>query len=316
MVTVPVGPSSVDLVVTDLVLEPLELLEGDVAEVGGDNLDPSCDGLEVVEGGKGSVGVVVEAVWSPDSNLRRVGEGLVGGVLLGGGASRRGLAGDLEDRVLDVPGGDRIRAGKADGVVGGGPLAPFGLVFAEARAPVVSSSVGGAWGEWFVLAVPPGPVVGELQLGVVVPAVVVGGGHGGVDVVPYPVDGELHVGVHVPGVEGLGLWAGRGLDHVGAEERGEGFVVEWAGDEEHIEAIWVVRAGLLERVWDEVSGCCSSSLYTFWEEWSGLVTGLVVLFQSSLDAGVSFDRWKVSWTLHPSRSLTLYVRGPFTSTIG
>ena len=46
------------------------------------------------------------------------------------------------------------------------------------------------------------------------------------------------------------------------------------------------------------------------------MTGLDALSQSSLDAGVSFDRWKVSWTLHPSGSLTLYVRGPFTSVTG
>ena len=171
-------------------------------------------------------------------------------------------------------------------------------------------------GSRLILAGLPGLVVGEVQLGVAAPATAVGGGHAGVGVVPHLVDGELHVGIDVPGVEGLGLWAGRGLNHVGAEERGEGFVVEWAGDEEHTEAIWVVRVGLLERVWDEFSGCCSSSLYVFREEWSGLVTGLVTLFQSSLDAGVSFNRWKVSWTLHPSGSLTLYMRGPFTSMIG
>ena len=106
MVAVPVGPSGVDLVVTNLMLEPLKLLEGDVAEVGGDNLDPGCNGLEVVEGGEGSVVVIVKAVWSPDRNLRWVGESFIGGVLLGGGASRRWVAGDLEDRVLDVPGDD------------------------------------------------------------------------------------------------------------------------------------------------------------------------------------------------------------------
>ena len=62
MITVPVGPSGVDPVVTNLMLEPLEFLEGDVVEVGGDNLNPSCNGLKVVKGGEGSVGVIIEAV--------------------------------------------------------------------------------------------------------------------------------------------------------------------------------------------------------------------------------------------------------------
>ena len=93
-----------DLVVTNLVLEPLELLEGDVAEVGGDDLDPCRNSLEVIEGGEGPVVVVVEGVWLPDSNLGRVGESFVGGVLPGGGSLGGRAAGNLEDRILDVPG--------------------------------------------------------------------------------------------------------------------------------------------------------------------------------------------------------------------
>ena len=81
----------------DLVLEPLKLLKGDVAEVGGDELDPVRDGCKVVEGGERAVGIVVEAIWPPNSDLGWVGQGLEGGVFLGGGASGRWEAGDLED---------------------------------------------------------------------------------------------------------------------------------------------------------------------------------------------------------------------------
>ena len=103
MVTVPVGPPGVDPVVTDLVLEPLELLERDVAKVGGNDLDPGCNGLKVIEGGEGSVVVVVEAIWPPDSDLGWVRKGFIGGVLPGGGSSRQQVASDLEYRVLDIP---------------------------------------------------------------------------------------------------------------------------------------------------------------------------------------------------------------------
>ena len=167
-------------------------------------------------------------------------------------------------------------------------LAPRGLVFAVARASVALSSARGAVEGRLILAGLPGLVVGEVHFGMAAPATAVGGGHAGVDVMPHPVDSELHVGVDVPRVERLGLWAGWGLDHVWAEEGGEGFVVEWAGSEVHTEAICVVW----ER--DEALGCRPFSLYICWEEWSGLVTGLTTLLQSSLDAGVSFDRWKTS----------------------
>ena len=97
VVAVPVRPPGVDTVVTDLVLEPLKLLECDVAEVGGNDLDPGCNGLEVVERGEGSVVVFVESVWPPDSDLGWVRESFVGGVLPGGGSLRRWVAGDLEN---------------------------------------------------------------------------------------------------------------------------------------------------------------------------------------------------------------------------
>ena len=136
-----------------------------------------------------------------------------------------------------------------------------GLALAVALASVASSLARGAV-EWrFVFAGLPGLVVGEVHFGMGAPAAVVGGGHTGVDVVPHPIDSELHVGVDVPRVEGLGLWTGWGLDHVWAEEWSEGLGVEWAGGEVHTEVIWVVRVGLLGRVWDGVSDCCSS-LYT------------------------------------------------------
>ena len=61
MVAVPGAPLGTDVVVSDLVLEPLELLESDMAEVGGDEFDPIRNSREVVEGGEGTVGVVVEA---------------------------------------------------------------------------------------------------------------------------------------------------------------------------------------------------------------------------------------------------------------
>ena len=263
LVAVPGAPLGTDVVVGDLVLEPLELLESDMAEVGGNEFDPIRNSREVVEGGEGTVGVVVEAVWSPDSDLGWVGEGLVGGMVLGGGASGRWEAGDFEDRILDVPGLDRIGAGEAARVEGSGMFARRGFVFAVALASVALSPARGAVERRLVFAGLPGLVVGEVHFGMGAPAAVVGGGHAGVDVVPDPVDRELHVGVDVPRVEGLGLWAGWGLDHVWTEERGEVLGVEWAWDEVHIEATGRVRAGLLGRVWDGVSGCCSSSLYTF-----------------------------------------------------
>ena len=127
------------------------------------------------------------------------------------------------------------------------------------RTSVDSAFAGGVQRLRLILAVPPRPVVGHLQLGVIVEGS--RSGHGGVDVLPHPVDGELHVGVDVPGVIGAWEGAGRGLDHVGAEKGGEVLVVEWVGDEEHIAAIWVARVVLLVGGLDEVSGRCSSSLY-------------------------------------------------------
>ena len=62
LVAVPGAPLGTDAIVSDLVLEPLELLEGDMTEVGGDELDPIRNSREIVEGGEGTVGVVVEAV--------------------------------------------------------------------------------------------------------------------------------------------------------------------------------------------------------------------------------------------------------------
>ena len=117
MVAIPVAPFSVDAVVTNLVLEPLKFLKCDVAEVGGYKLDPIGNGCKVVEGGKGSVGVVVELVVPSDGDLGRVWEGFVGGVLPSGRSSGWWKAGDLEDRVLDLPGFDRVGAGEAAGVV-------------------------------------------------------------------------------------------------------------------------------------------------------------------------------------------------------
>ena len=57
----------------DLVLEPLKFLESDVAKVGRDDIDPTCDGLEVVEGGERAVSVVVEAIRSSNGDLGWVG---------------------------------------------------------------------------------------------------------------------------------------------------------------------------------------------------------------------------------------------------
>ena len=117
---------------TNLVLKPLKLLERDVAEVGGYDFDPVRDGCKVIERGEGLVGIVIEAIWSPDSDLRRVGQGLVGGVLLSGGATGRREVGNLENRVLDIPWFDRVGAGKAAGVERGCVFAPCGPAFAVA----------------------------------------------------------------------------------------------------------------------------------------------------------------------------------------
>ena len=206
MIAVPAAPSGLDLVVVNLVLEPLELLQSDVAEVGGYDFDPTCNGLKVVESWERAVLVIIEAVWSSDGNLGRVGKGLVGGMFPGRGLGREWSSGDLEDRVLDVPGVNRVGAGELNGIVGSGSLPLFSPVLAEARASAAPSPSGGAWGGWFILAGHPGLGVGEPQLGVELPGVGAGwGGHFVVDVPPDPVEGQLHVGVDVPGVVGLGL---------------------------------------------------------------------------------------------------------------
>ena len=119
-------------------------------------------------------------------------------MVLGGGASGRWEAGDLEDRILDFPGLDRIGAGEAARVERGGVFARRGLAPAVALAPVAPSLARRAVERRFVFTGLPGLVVGEVHFGMGAPAAFMGGGHAGVDVVPDPVDGELHVGVDVP----------------------------------------------------------------------------------------------------------------------